>query len=218
MKIRFPGAADGVTGSRHLVTSAWATVLHDCGVFQGYKLHRERNWADPGPLRDAEAVVISHAHLDHSCRLPALAEHRRRGQVNVRAATRELLKVLLPDSAHLPETDARRCAARAGLADARPAGTRGYRHAAGGEHLPQPRPPARRPGGAARGAGHRTVRGGISVLLPIFAVGCAQALVRVLQRPTHAGRIPARLPIVLDGPMAQLTTELCRQHREDVKA
>jgi Cft2 family RNA processing exonuclease len=58
MKIRFLGAADGVTGSRHLVTSAGATVLLDCGLFQGYTLHRERNWADPGPLREAQTFVV----------------------------------------------------------------------------------------------------------------------------------------------------------------
>jgi len=108
MKIRFLGAADGVTGSRHLVTSAGVQVLLDCGLFQGYKLHRERNWADPGPLREAEAIVISHAHLDHSGWLPALVKHGWRGPVYVSPGTRDLLKVLLLDSAHLQEEDARR--------------------------------------------------------------------------------------------------------------
>jgi metallo-beta-lactamase family protein len=108
MKIHFLGAADGVTGSRHLVHSAGATVLLDCGLFQGYKLHRERNWADPGPLREADAVVISHAHLDHSGWLPALVRHGWRGPVYASPGTCALLQVLLLDSAHLQEEDARR--------------------------------------------------------------------------------------------------------------
>ncbi len=108
MKIRFLGAADGVTGSRHLVESAGASVLLDCGLFQGWKLHRERNWADPGPLREAQAVVLSHAHLDHSGWLPALVRHGWRGPVYATPATCALLKVLLLDSAHLQEEDARR--------------------------------------------------------------------------------------------------------------
>jgi ribonuclease BN (tRNA processing enzyme) len=87
---------------------AGVQVLLDCGLFQGYKLHRERNWADPGPLREAEAIVISHAHLDHSGWLPALVKHGWRGPVYVSPGTRDLLKVLLLDSAHLQEEDARR--------------------------------------------------------------------------------------------------------------
>lgn len=296
MRIRFLGAADGVTGSRHLVTSAGATVLLDCGLFQGYKLHRERNWADPGPLRDAEAVVISHAHLDHSGWLPALVKHGWRGPVYVSAATRDLLKVLLLDSAHLQEEDARR-ANRYGFtrhAKALPLYTRA--DALRALALLVPVPPGRsfRPGGAlarhtlrftptghllgacavtlqepGRGSrrllfsgdvgrqhdllmpapqapeaadvllvestyGNRdhlpedvaarleelvngTVRGGGSVLLPTFAVGRAQALLLVLQRLKHAGRIPARLPIVLDSPMAQQATDLYRQHASELR-
>jgi metallo-beta-lactamase family protein len=108
MKIHFLGAADGVTGSRHLVTSDGARVLLDCGLFQGWKLHRERNWADPGPLREVDAVVLSHAHLDHSGWLPALVRHGWRGPVYASPGTCALLKVLLLDSAHLQEEDARR--------------------------------------------------------------------------------------------------------------
>ncbi|MDP3614495.1 MAG: MBL fold metallo-hydrolase, partial [Rubrivivax sp.] len=63
MKIHFLGAADGVTGSRHLVESAGSRILLDCGLFQGWKLHRERNWSMPDALRELDAVVLSHAHL-----------------------------------------------------------------------------------------------------------------------------------------------------------
>ena len=108
MKIHFLGAADGVTGSRHLVDSAGARILLDCGLFQGWKLHRERNWAMPEALRDLDAVVLSHAHLDHSGWLPALVKHGYRGPIHASPATCALLKVLLLDSAHLQEEDARR--------------------------------------------------------------------------------------------------------------
>lgn len=296
MKIRFLGAADGVTGSRHLVTTGGARVLLDCGLFQGYKLHRERNWADPGPLREAEAIVISHAHLDHSGWLPALVKHGWRGPVYVSPATRDLLKVLLLDSAHLQEEDARR-ANRYGFSrheKALPLYTRADALRALALLVPVPPGRAFRPDGAlARHTltftpvGHllgacavtlqepgrggrrlvfsgdvgrqhdllmpapqapegadvllvestygnrdhvpedvaalledtinRTVRGGGSVLMPTFAVGRAQALLLVLQRLKRAGRIPARLPIVLDSPMAQEATELYRRHAGELR-
>ena len=108
MKIHFLGAADGVTGSRHLVESAGSRILLDCGLFQGWKLHRERNWAFPPELRELDAVVVSHAHLDHSGWLPALVKHGYRGAIHASPATCELARVLLLDSAHLQEEDARR--------------------------------------------------------------------------------------------------------------
>ena len=108
MKIHFLGAADGVTGSRHLVESAGARILLDCGLFQGWKLHRERNWLLPDALRQVDAVVLSHAHLDHSGWLPALAKHGYRGPIHASPATCALARVLLLDSAHLQEEDARR--------------------------------------------------------------------------------------------------------------
>ena len=108
MKIHFLGAADGVTGSRHLVESVGARILLDCGLFQGWKLHRERNWALPDALRQLDAVVLSHAHLDHSGWLPALVKHGYRGPIHASPATCALARVLLLDSAHLQEEDARR--------------------------------------------------------------------------------------------------------------
>jgi metallo-beta-lactamase family protein len=109
MKISFYGAADTVTGSRHLVHIGGQSLLLDCGMFQGFKVHRERNWAPPPTeLLHADAVVLSHAHLDHSGWLPALVNHGFRGPIYASPATRDLVEVLLLDSAHLQEEDARR--------------------------------------------------------------------------------------------------------------
>jgi metallo-beta-lactamase family protein len=108
MKIHFLGAADGVTGSRHLVDTGDRQILLDCGLFQGWKLHRERNWQSPAALSEVDAVVLSHAHLDHSGWLPALVKHGFRGPIHASPATCELARVLLLDSAHLQEEDARR--------------------------------------------------------------------------------------------------------------
>jgi metallo-beta-lactamase family protein len=108
-RISFHGAADTVTGSRHLVQVGGQRILLDCGLFQGFKVHRERNWLPPSPeLLGADAVVLSHAHLDHSGWLPALVKQGFRGPVYASAATRDLAEVLLLDSAHLQEEDARR--------------------------------------------------------------------------------------------------------------
>lgn len=108
MKITFLGAADGVTGSRHLVDTGAQRLLLDCGLFQGWKLHRERNWLPAGELLGVDAVLLSHAHLDHSGWLPALVAQGWRGPVLATPATCELAAVLLRDSAHLQEEDARR--------------------------------------------------------------------------------------------------------------
>jgi metallo-beta-lactamase family protein len=109
MQISFHGAADCVTGSRHLVQTGATRLLLDCGMFQGYKVLRERNWAPPPPaLLEADAVVLSHAHLDHSGWLPALVKHGWKGPVYASPATIALAGVLLMDAAHLQEEDARR--------------------------------------------------------------------------------------------------------------
>ena len=77
MQIQFLGAADAVTGSRHLVTLGDQRILLDCGLFQGWKVLRERNWAPLGvPPHTIDAVVLSHAHLDHSGWLPRPGEGR----------------------------------------------------------------------------------------------------------------------------------------------
>lgn len=109
MKISFFGAADTVTGSRHLVEIGDHRILLDGGLFQGYKALRERNWAPPpAALMSADTVVLSHAHLDHSGWLPVLVKHGWKGEILCSPATRDLAEVLLLDSAHLQEEDARR--------------------------------------------------------------------------------------------------------------
>lgn len=121
MKITFLGAADTVTGSKHLVDAGDARVLLDCGMFQGFKTLRERNWAPLAvPPREIDAVVLSHAHLDHSGWLPVLVKQGFTGPVYATPATRDLAEVLLLDSAHLQEEDARR-ANRGGWSHHKPA-------------------------------------------------------------------------------------------------
>jgi metallo-beta-lactamase family protein len=109
VKVTFLGAAQTVTGSKHLVETAQAKVLLDCGMFQGFKILRERNWK---PLvvspKEIDAVVLSHAHLDHSGWLPVLVRDGFLGPIYASKATRDLVELLLLDSAHLQEEDARR--------------------------------------------------------------------------------------------------------------
>ena len=121
MQLSFLGAADGVTGSRHLVDLRGTRILLDCGLFQGLKTHRERNWAPlPVEAKSIDAVVLSHAHLDHSGWLPVLVRHGFKGPVYASPATCDVARVLLLDSAHLAEEDARR-ANRGGWSKHRPA-------------------------------------------------------------------------------------------------
>lgn len=107
--IQFLGAAGTVTGSMHLVTTNGRRVLLDCGLFQGLKELRERNWRDfPFDPKTLDAVVISHAHIDHTGSLPLLVQRGYRGPIHCTKATVDLLGVLLPDAAHLQEEDAER--------------------------------------------------------------------------------------------------------------
>jgi metallo-beta-lactamase family protein len=105
--LQFMGAAGTVTGSRYLLESEGRRVLVDCGLFQGYKQLRERNWA-PFPVDPAsiDAVVLTHAHLDHSGYLPALVRHGFQGPVHCTDGTVALCGLLLPDSGHLLEEEA----------------------------------------------------------------------------------------------------------------
>jgi metallo-beta-lactamase family protein len=107
LRLTFLGAAGTVTGSRYLVESGSRRILVDCGLFQGRKPLRERNWKpfspDPATL---DAVVLTHAHLDHSGYLPVVVRSGFRGPVYCTAATRDLLGILLPDSARLQEEEA----------------------------------------------------------------------------------------------------------------
>lgn len=109
MNITFLGAAGTVTGSKYLVTTDRARVLVDCGLFQGLKALRERNWAPP-PVspHDLDAVVLTHAHLDHSGYLPLLVRNGFRRRVRCSHGTAALARILLADAAHIQEEDARR--------------------------------------------------------------------------------------------------------------
>ena len=103
--LRSYGAARTVTGSRHLIRAHGEQVLMDCGLFQGHRGEaRERNRHIP---IDPDAVVLSHAHLDHAGALPALVRGGYRGPIHATHATRDLCKAMLADSARLAESDAR---------------------------------------------------------------------------------------------------------------
>lgn len=106
-RITFWGAADTVTGSRSLLEVGPHRLLVDCGLFQGFKVLRERNRARfPVPPESIDAVVLTHAHLDHSGYLPALVRDGFAGRVFATPGTRELCGVLLPDSGRLLEEEA----------------------------------------------------------------------------------------------------------------
>ena len=105
--LQFLGAAGTVTGSRFLITTDRARVLVDCGLFQGGRELRQRNW-ERFPVRpaDIESVVLSHAHLDHCGYLPALVKQGFAGPIFATQGTAELAEIVLHDSAHLLQEDA----------------------------------------------------------------------------------------------------------------
>jgi metallo-beta-lactamase family protein len=119
--LQFLGGVGTVTGSKHLVTTNGHRVLLDCGLFQGLKALRQRNWQPP-PFDAAqlEAVVLSHAHLDHSGYLPVLVRRGFRGPILCTPGTEALVRVLLLDAAHLQEEEAE-TANRYGYSRHRPA-------------------------------------------------------------------------------------------------
>lgn len=105
--LSFLGAAGTVTGSKHLLRAGGKQILVDCGLFQGVKELRLRNWAPP-PLnpKSLDAVVLTHAHLDHVGYLPLLVREGFKGPVYATAPTRALAKILLLDAARIQEEDA----------------------------------------------------------------------------------------------------------------
>lgn len=107
MQLTFLGAAGTVTGSKHLLDTGEARLLVDCGLFQGPRDLRELNWQ---PLRvppsSIDAVVLTHAHLDHSGYLPRLVREGFTGPIYATAASRDVAELILLDSAHLQEKDA----------------------------------------------------------------------------------------------------------------
>jgi len=281
VRITFLGAAETVTGSRFLVEARGRRLLVDCGLFQGVKRLREQNWerfpVDPASI---DAVVLTHAHIDHSGYLPALVRDGFRGDVWCTPSTAALAGILLPDTAHLQEEEARvankRRSSRHQPAlplftsdDAQRALERLRTHRADKDFEPVHGVTARfSPAGHILGAasvwldggdgsvlfsgdlgrshdvvmqppapplaadhivvestyGDRrhpdedpadvladvvttTVRRGGIVLVPVFAVGRAQAVLHLLARLRGEGRIPP-VPTFLNSPMALDATEL----------
>jgi metallo-beta-lactamase family protein len=106
--LTFLGAAGTVTGSKHLLETGSHRVLFDCGLFQGLKELRERNWQPlPTAPSTIDAVVLTHAHLDHCGYLPRLVADGFRGRIFCTPGTKDLCGLVLPDSAHIQEEDAR---------------------------------------------------------------------------------------------------------------
>lgn len=286
VNITFLGGADTVTGSKYLVRHADRSLLVDCGLFQGYKQLRLRNW-NPLPIApdQVDAVVLTHAHLDHSGYLPLLVKEGFTGHAYASPGTQALCKILLPDSGHLQEEDAA-FANRHGFSQhvpALPLYTRqdaldclplikavpvrtafqpipdwrvtlssaghilgassvllevaGRRILFSGDlgrpddslmYPPDPAPmadtlliestygnrrhPAENMQAELAPALQRLAkRGGVAVV-PVFAVGRAQALLHAIAQLKAQGKIPRSLPIFLDSPMAIHTTHLLEQH------
>jgi len=108
MKLTFLGATETVTGSKFLLEAAGKRILIDCGLFQGLKDLRLRNWdAPPVDPRSVDAIVLTHAHIDHTGYLPRFVNQGFSGPIYATPATLDLLRILLPDSAHLQEEEAR---------------------------------------------------------------------------------------------------------------
>lgn len=107
MKLRFAGAALTVTGSRNLLTYHHKTYLVDAGLFQGPKEARKLNWYPDFNPKKIEAIILTHAHIDHSGLIPKLYKDGFRGKIYCTKCTYDLCKIMLLDSAHLQEEDAK---------------------------------------------------------------------------------------------------------------
>ena len=289
VNITFLGGAGTVTGSKYLVQHGNHSLLLDCGLFQGFKQLRLRNWT-PLPVAPdhLDAVVLTHAHLDHSGYLPLLVKEGFAGTVHASPGTQALCKILLPDSGHIQEEDAD-FANRHGFskhAPALPLYTRQdaldcLRHIKavpwGRSFQPIPQwqvtlqpaghilgassvllevagrrilfsgdlgrsddsimnPPAPPPAAdtvliestygdrehpaenllAELGPALQRLakRGGIAVV-PVFAVGRAQALLHAIAQLKAQGVVPQGLPVFLDSPMAVHTTHLFENLRDE---
>lgn len=109
MKLTFLGATETVTGSKYLIEDENKKILIDCGLFQGYKELRLKNW-EKFPIDPAiiDIVILTHAHIDHSGYIPLLVKNGFKGKIYTSAATYDLCSILLPDSGYLQEEDANR--------------------------------------------------------------------------------------------------------------
>ncbi len=286
VQISFLGGAGTVTGSKFLVQHEGQRLLVDCGLFQGYKQLRLRNWMPP-PVAPGQidAVVLTHAHLDHSGYLPLLAREGFQGRVWCTPGTRDLCQILLPDSGHIQEEDAA-FANRHGFSKHHPAlplytvadakASLGRLQTVPPFHAFAPLPgwqarlqpaghiigaaslllevggkrllfsgdlgrsddllmlPPEAPPGAdaviiestygdrehpaqdlldelAPALARVAARGGTAVV-PVFAVGRAQALLHAIALLKQQHRLPRGLPVYLDSPMAIHSTEVFARH------
>src|SRR4030043_1024489 len=106
IKLKFLGAAQNVTGSRHLLEANGTKILVDCGLYQERQF-RDRNWEPfTVPPESIDAVLLTHAHLDHCGLLPKLVRDGFKGRIYCTAATAEIARVILLDAAHIQEEDA----------------------------------------------------------------------------------------------------------------
>lgn len=107
MELLFLGATKTVTGSKYLINFGGQNILLDCGLFQGLKELRLRNWAKfPVSIQNIDAIVLTHAHIDHTGYLPLLVKNGYNRAIYTTAGTKELCEILLPDSGHLQEEEA----------------------------------------------------------------------------------------------------------------
>ncbi len=108
VNIQFLGAAKSVTGSKYLLDIGGKKIMVDCGLFQGLKQLRLRNWNDfPIPPKDVEVIIITHAHIDHIGYLPRMVNGGFHGRIICTQATEDLMKIMLLDAAKLQEEEAR---------------------------------------------------------------------------------------------------------------
>src|SRR4029434_4333247 len=108
MKLTFLGATQTVTGSKFFIEADDRRILLDCGMFQGAKDLRTRNWEDfPVDPKSIDVVILTHAHIDHTGYLPRLVAQGYSGPVYATSATVDLARILLPDAGHLQEEEAR---------------------------------------------------------------------------------------------------------------
>src|SRR6202020_1097982 len=176
-------------GSKYLVEANGKRLLVDCGLFQGGKELRERNWVhSPQDPAAVDWVLLTHAHLDHTGYLPRLLADGFRGPIFANAATRELCALLLPDSGHLMEEDAAD-AARNHPAD----------------------PPAEQ---ALADVINRVAKRGGVIVVPAFAVDRTQLLMYYVRKLEDSNRIP-KLPVYTDSPMAINVSDIYLRHEED---
>lgn len=108
MKIKFLGATGTVTGSKYLLEQGRKNILIDCGLFQGFKELRLRNWSElPINVNQLDSIILTHAHIDHSGYVPRLVKRGFKGKIYCTRGTRDLCKILLPDCGYLQEEEAK---------------------------------------------------------------------------------------------------------------